>query len=304
MKRKFIVTLLAATFATTAVVDWFPARPLAANGSAPDALADTDGDFLPDTVEWTVMTNANNADTDGDERPDFVEIVEAGHPRLESPALPIDQQMRVVITGAAPGETEDLTWMHVMIRVVDVENAVPGASTGIESFAIWLELGAFPGVAFPLDVLGAALHFEMRTTAHHGVWIRLSFPLASEGLLSSLLPCTLYAESTIDGQQLASGMKLLDVQGDIATLVPYGDGRFVMQAISAATFAVGTGSTQSNRVCVLELDEVGSGPGGTVYEVTGADCEDANELECAASCPSSVGWLLTIPGGTSLLGGN
>ena len=59
----------------------------------------------------------------------------------------------------------------------------------------------------------------------------------------------------------------------------------------------------SNKVCVLDLSEVGSGPGGVVFEIVDADCEDCNELECGASCSDSVGWVITIPGGHTTLGG-
>ena len=62
--------------------------------------------------------------------------------------------------------------------------------------------------------------------------------------------------------------------------------------------------TESNQVCVIELKEQTSGAAGTTYQVTDADCEDANELECSTACQQSIGWTVTIPGGTALVGGN
>jgi hypothetical protein len=59
----------------------------------------------------------------------------------------------------------------------------------------------------------------------------------------------------------------------------------------------------TNKVCVLDLNEVGSGPGGVVYEIVDADCQDANELECGAGCSQSIGSILTIPGGQAALRG-
>ena len=67
------------------------------------AEIDTDGDFLPDVVEWVVLTDSTNPDTDGDNTPDFVEVVEGGNPRFETPPMPADQQMRLVVTGPTPG---------------------------------------------------------------------------------------------------------------------------------------------------------------------------------------------------------
>jgi hypothetical protein len=48
--------------------------------------------------------------------------------------------------------------------------------------------------------------------------------------------------------------------------------------------------------------EAGSGPGGTVFEVMAASCEDCNDVECSSQCPQSVGWVVTIPGGLTGLG--
>jgi hypothetical protein len=99
---------------------------------------------------------------------------------------------------------------------------------------------------------------------------------------------------------LSSEVNLFNVQGDIASVVPFGDGRFVFQTIAAP---VNT-SNLSNKVCVLELAEVGTGPGGSIFEITHASCEDCNELECAVTCPQTVGWILTLPGGLSALAPN
>ena len=55
--------------------------------------------------------------------------------------------------------------------------------------------------------------FQVRATEDHGIWMQLSVPLASEAILMSLMPCTLYAESRVDGHDLSSGMKLLNTGG-------------------------------------------------------------------------------------------
>ena len=109
MHRKHIVLLVAAGFATSFFALAVPSKSLAAggNGNQSTANLDTDDDFLPDAVEQVVMSNANAADTDGDQIPDFIEVVAGGQPRHESSPLPLDQEMRVVITGSTPGGFDD-----------------------------------------------------------------------------------------------------------------------------------------------------------------------------------------------------
>ncbi|MGK0203165.1 MAG: hypothetical protein ACI9S9_002239, partial [Planctomycetota bacterium] len=116
MHPKHIVTLVAAALATVIVATSTSTKSIAATGDDSAATLDTDGDFLPDAVEWVVLTNALVADTDGDLTPDFVEVVEAGSPRHASSPLPADQQMRLIITGPTPASADPRTWMHIFHR--------------------------------------------------------------------------------------------------------------------------------------------------------------------------------------------
>tara|TARA_R110002072_G_scaffold264409_3_gene423139 strand:- start:8063 stop:8974 length:912 start_codon:yes stop_codon:yes gene_type:complete len=302
MHPKHIVTLMAAGLATLFVATRSATKSIAATGGDSAATLDSDGDFLPDAVEWVVLTNAQNGDTDGDQVPDFVEVVEAGHPRHESAPLPPDQQMRLIITGPSPASPDPRTWMHIFHRVMTSQTGEGAGVSAIESFDTWLEGPLWPGVQFPLNSFASGeMVYRERVTPNDGVWVQLSIPLVSKALLTAVLPCTIWAESSIGGQQLASGQNLINAGGEIATLVPYEAGRYVFQTLSPTPPSGFVG--ESNRVCVLELVEQTSGPAGTTYQVVDADCEDANELECSASCQASIGWVITIPGGTELIGG-
>ena len=305
MHRKHIVPLIAAGFATSFVVWFVPPKSVAAvggNGAPSAATVDTDNDFLPDAVEWVVLTNSNNPDTDGDQIPDFVEVVEAGQPRHESWPLPRDHQVRLIVTGPSPASSDPRTWMHVFHRVMTPGMAQGEGASAIQSFETWLESPAWPGVRLPLNAfIGAGAVYRERITATEGVWVQLSIPLVSEAILAAVLPCTIWAETTVDGESLKSGTNLTNTPSGIASLVPYTSGRYVFQTLKP--IAVPLPFAGSNQVCVLELTEQTSGPAGTTYQVVDADCQDANELECSVSCPNSVGWTVTIPGGTELIGG-
>lgn len=260
----------------------------------PSPFADTDDDFLPDEIEWAVLTSSANPDTDGDLVPDFVEVVQRGLPRQPGAPMSLDHEMRVVISAPAPGTPDATSWLHVLVRYV--EGPVP-----IDGFSVWFETPLLPGLQIPLEsVLFAAPSMAVRTTPVDGTWLRVSAPLVSLNLLQLLLPCSIQCEGSFEGRYIRSGANLFDYLGSVATLVPFGASGYAVQALVAGP----TGPAQSNRVCVLDLDEVGSGPGGTVYEVTNADCEDCNELECGSGCTGSIGWILTIPGGAATLGGN
>ncbi len=258
---------------------------VAGSGSA---LDDSDEDFLPDSVEWAVLTSAANPDTDGDLVPDFVEVVQRGLPREAGTPLPMDHECRIVVTGPGPGNTSEPTWLHLLLRFVS-------PTPTLSALAVWVELPQYPGLRFPLSILSATeLELRQRQTANDGLWVHVAVPMVSEQILQQILPCSIRAEADFGGRVVATGVKLFDVQGQTVSLVPFGQGSFALQSIGAQPM---NSSLYSNKVCVLDLREAGSGPGGLVYEVVAADCEDCNELECSPSCPSSVGWLITLPGG-------
>lgn len=269
-------------------------EPMRVQASETDPLLDTDDDFLPDCVEWAVLTSTTNQDTDGDLVPDFVEVVQRGTPRQPGEPQPIDQEMRIVITGPQPGTTAASTWMHLFLRLAE-------PSTPITSFQAWLEVPYLPGVRLNFDMFALApAVFRQRDAGAQGVWVQLSVPLVSTTLLHQVLPCSIQAEAVLGGRTVRCGVNLFDVQGSISTLVAFDNDRFAVQSIAPTP----GGGGLSNRVCLLDLVECGSGPGGTLYTVTNASCEDCNELECAMpNCTQSIGWIVTIPGGLGVIGG-
>jgi hypothetical protein len=256
-------------------------------------LADTDGDFLPDIVEWAVLTNPTEPDTDGDGVPDFVEVVQRGHPREPGKPIPYDHEMRIVVTAPAPGSPDDTSWMHLLVRFAE-------EGSPVEGFATWFETQALPELKIPLDAFFfAGMVVAEQEVPGEGIWLRISAPLVSASLIQMLLPCSICAQAFVGGRFLQTEVDLIEVQNMITTIVPFREGQFAVQTIAP----LAANLTASNKVCVLELSQVGAGPTGSVFEVSKAECQDCNDLECGTACNDAEGWIVTLPCGLSALTG-
>ncbi|GDY01416.1 hypothetical protein LBMAG49_07450 [Planctomycetota bacterium] len=255
---------------------------------------DTDGDFLPDIVEWTSLSSAQHADTDSDGISDFVEFVQRTNPRRINAPMPLDHEMRLLVTSNEEVSGDHRVCLQLFFRIASSEVVV-------NHLNVWIEFGVAPGMRFPFSLSMPGTLVDVRNAGLAGTWMSVTVPLASEQTLRSLLPCTIGADGLIGTKSVSSTVPLFDMAGVTATLVPYSANTVAVQSIGAS--GAFTGSL-SNRVCVLDLQAWQSVPGGTAYIVTHADCDDCNDLECGAACPLTEGWIIVLPGGLqSITGG-
>jgi hypothetical protein len=294
MTRYFRAACAAAILLAGGLLAW-PRAPVRLVADPLGSSLDSDGDFLPDAVEWACLTNSQLADTDSDGVSDFVEVVQRANPRRIGEPLPPDHEMRIVVTSDGQPGSPGSTCLHLLFRFM-------GEPSLMTSFLTWIEIDSMPGVRISLEGLAAqSLSIESRVVSGEGLWVRVSLPLVSENLLRAFLPCTLRSEAQIGSRFLTTSAPLFEVAGTIATLVPYCDEGFALQTIGQqVTFP----EASPNRVCVLQLRQIGIAPGGVAYEVVNADCDDCSDLDCNSDCSQTRGWILTLPGGVgSITGG-
>jgi hypothetical protein len=173
-----------------------------------------------------------------------------------------------------------------------------GSATLMSSLDAWAEVASEPGLLIPLA--SVAVHpvaVHERVVPNEGLWVRATVRLVSEEVLRWVLPCTIGADAVIGSRAIRTKVPLFDRNGTTASLVAFSDSLFAVQSIGPQLALEGSGS---NQVCVLQLRHLG----GNAFEITGAECQDCNDLVCGVDCASSVGDVIILPGGAgSITGG-
>jgi hypothetical protein len=287
--------LLAAALATVGLV-FSSTEPQRLRADVTSIDLDTDGDFLPDCVEWVCLTSASSADTDLDGAGDFVEVVQKGRPRQANAALPADHEMRVVVTSNPTANGNEVI-LHLLFRFM-------GGPELLNQFDCYAELGAVPGLRIPLSTLSLQpVSVQQRVVPGEGLWVRYSVSLVSEQVLRSVLPCSIGSSAVIGSRSVETTIPLFEQGGSTCSVVPFAPGLFAIQSVSAPV-AGAVGAVPNNRVCVLQLQPIGGGSGGSAFLVSGAECQDCNDLVCGVECAASVGTVVVLPGGPgSITGG-
>ena len=261
-----------------------------------DAFTDSDGDLLPDSLEWLTLTNPNETDSDSNGTDDFLQTVQHIAP-MSGKLRPVQDEVRVLVSSFKNGDVDEV-YLHMLFRFV-------GNQIGnFQSLVPFLAIGSSSPAVVPIDQLigTGPICVRSKYDASTGTYLIVSARIARANDLAWVLPCTIGAEAIIDGRRYTSGTYVSSADGSQVALVPVSSQSFVAQPLQG-----GEGQTSplwnTNSVCSMKLDIIGAGMAGMLCEVSSADCEIANGLKCAPSCRANVGRMVFVPDGLGTLTG-
>jgi len=270
--------------------------PLAALGREP--LADSDGDSLPDALEWVLGSDPLNPDSDGDGLDDFLEIVQHNAVRLASPAKPLDDELRVSVSAAHDRHSgQDYVWLHCMFRFA-------GGAPEVQYLMPFIQTRAFP---VPItDIIGhTPMRLDLRRDPQQGLYAIVSMRLATVAEFSRITPCTVNVRAAMSGRYRCSSAYVFRTNGELCTLVPH-DAETAAR-LTVQTLAPHDGSStpffSGNRKCEQTLVLTGMSPAGPVYEVVTSDCEVSEGMRCGSECPDQRGTSIIAPDGLRAITG-
>lgn len=294
MSRLRLLSLCLAASVVTLVAWGGDGKPeVRAEGYEP--FIDTDGDLLPDALEWVALTNPHEVDTNFNGADDFLEVVEHRLPLSVNVPRPVDHAMRALVYGSTTPEGPREMYLALLLRFV---GANIGAVQVLEPFIEVQEK------LVPLTQLigSTRSHLSTKLDGKGGLYVMFAMRLSSVYELRSLLPCTIGVRAVVDGRRYLTGSYLLESDLAETALVPVGAGNFALQPANAQdSFA--NPFWKRNKVCIMTLDVIGSSGNGNLCEVRTADCTVANGLVCGSTCTSAVGLMIFVPEGLSTITG-
>lgn len=285
--------ILAARATTTAGRSLLPTSGASSLAAAPlQPLLDTDGDGLPDLIEFVGDSSSKLSDTDGDGRSDLVEFLDYTSPNIkDAPKKPQPDGFRVLLNTTEEGaNNQHVLWMHLLFRFRS------GTMTDLKGLGLFIDLGGNRYSLDPLLSIGVADFVEMR---HHvqGLLVRVTLKIPMFQGFSQFTPVTFGGYALIGNVVLASGSMLFHQGGAYFTIVPAA-GKVVFQATSATAR---NPFWASHKRCVFQLEVQGVGRSGQILEVKKASCETSNARRCTASCPKMRGQTFFVPDGLPLI---
>lgn len=264
-------------------------------------MVDTDGDLVPDSVEWLMQTDPGIVDTHDDGIDDFMAILSYQNLLLRDvEPLPMDHGMRVMVTSAPDTHNNVSVWLHIMVRFVGVENANH----------IWvdpyIDVGGYKVSLIPAIGYGG-IHIASRRSGENTMFF-ISCELVDENALTRLLPCTIGADGFFDHKHVNAGSFLIPAGTAPQVLLPRGEDSFIVQPINTATRFQDPGpGLKGGRVCAMKLAVISASSAGHLCEVVSADCEAAAGLNCAttgpSACANTVGQPFFVQGGLGAITG-
>jgi len=299
LSRSRVLTALFAAAGFVAVTS-FDDRPLDQLVAGPnDPFLDTDGDMLPDTLEWVLMSDPWNADTDGDGEDDFLEAVQFQLPR-NTPPPPLDHEFRAITHIVRMQDNSQHVIVNLMFRLA---NADPGEVASLVPFI------DFQGQKFPFPSLFAMglVHVDLKLVANEGMYILLSSRLCDPGELQYFLPSAIGATALIGQRPFENGSLLHRDGGTTVSVAEIANDRFSIHPIDSEFLTdpnePQSGFWQKSKVCELELVVEAVGGGYSLAEVVEAACTGAPTLGCSPTCDTWLGKLVVFPDDMSFVTG-
>ncbi len=307
--RTSLRALTATACAVGAFVALQPGSELA-HASTNAYVQDSDGDLLPDALEWALLTDARQRDSDADGAEDVIEALLHEHMRT-APVLPrpMDHELRAAVAVHRDATGQAHVLLHVVARIAL-------STSGLASIKGLAPFVDYRGTRLPIDrlVAGGIINITRRFDPVEGLFVVISSRIASVENLKLLTPCTVGVTASIGQKAFESGMLVDEVDDELVVIAPIDDNRYVIHPLDPQFPQIvgpGAGSGSSSgqkfwsqaKVCELDLSPVGSGGGITVVQVNDANCVSVSTLFCASSCLSQNGRLYVLPYGPGLLNG-
>jgi hypothetical protein len=267
----------------------FATRTLSAGSTKP--TTDTDGDNLPDMLEYVAQSDPYRADSDNDGRRDFVEVAEFTSPLTRDTAKPDPDAFRLLMNTTEESNGQRIVWLHLLFRVRS------GLLSDVRGFSLFLD---HRGERVSLDWIVPIALSEIRVQADpmHGALLRLTLRIPLLPPLETMSPVTFGAYCDIRSTVHRSGSVLFSIYGDLFTLVPLG-GLLFMHAANPVQATSPFWS--SNKACTLSMQVQGAGKGWVLCEVDKASCEVSQTMQCVPDCAALKGHTIFVPDGLGLI---
>lgn len=289
--------------ATCVFTGWAAQRePLQVRGDdgGGSPFLDTDGDLLPDHLEWVCFSDPASVDSDNDGVSDFLEVVRYTSPVDPSPQQPLDHEMRILVSQVErKQDSEARVWLHCLFRLANHTLAdLTWFEPYIDTKGVRTPIGELFGRT-PFRVVAADVPGE-------GTMLIVTLQLASGAEFARVLPCTVGARAVVGGRFFAGGtyVESVGVTAAAAALMPRA--RFAADTFLFQTLTPQDDTSpffRGNKICEMELAVTGGSPGGRLCEVVDADCEPANGLRCVSTCSTLRGSMIFVPDGLGSLTG-
>ncbi len=260
-----------------------------------DPLKDTDGDLLPDVLEWSLLSDPLKKDTDGDGISDFVEAVEFTSPIEKNQTGPAVDSYRVLFATTQEGKLRSrYLWVHSLIRLAS------GNIKDLRALNLFLD---YNGSKVDLTSLfyTNTKEIKVQSVSSQGLLIRIAVRFPMPKGFEKLAPGSFASHALVNSNILTASAQMFYLNSAFHTLSLVNSKAMILQTSGAGEAR--TTFWTSGQACVLTLEIIGSSPGWRICEVKKAACKVVYRGNCSPSCLKSTGAAVLVADGTPLIEG-